>query len=230
MTIGETDVELVVAAGADEACEAAARLLIAAAHAGEMLALPGGSTPRRAYERAASEEPDWGRASVWLVDERVVPRDDPLSNARLVRETLLDRLAVPPKAHFVRTDFPPDDAAAAYDLELRGARIGLALLGIGLDGHTASLFPNASSLEERERMAVAAEPGLAPFVPRVTMTIPALAAVGHVVFLVTGEVKADAVRRALAGPPSRATPASLVRSAAGSTTAILDRGAASLLP
>jgi 6-phosphogluconolactonase len=224
------DVDLVITESTDHASEAAAELLAAAARAGAAVALSGGSTPRQAHELAASAEPDWSRASVWLVDERVVPPDDPRSNARLVRETLLDRLTRPPDTHFVRTDLVPDDAAAAYDLELGEARIGLALLGIGHDGHTASLFPDAPALDEREQLAVAAEAQLEPFVPRVTMTIPALAAVEHLLFLVTGENKADAVRRAFAEPPSHATPASLVRSAAGTTTAVLDRGAARLLP
>jgi 6-phosphogluconolactonase len=103
------------------------------------------------------------------------------------------------------------------------------LLGLGTDGHTASLFPNAPALEVRDRLAVAAAPGLEPLVERVTMTIPALEAAGQVVFLAIGADKADPARRAFAEPPSRATPASLVRSAAGTTTAILDVSAAALL-
>jgi 6-phosphogluconolactonase len=226
---GAMDLELVVADTPEEASEEAAQILSAAARAGDAIALSGGSTPRRAYEGAAGRERDWGRADLWLADERVVPAGDPLSNARLVRETLLKRLTVPPALHFVRTDLSPEEAAAAYDLELRGVELGLALLGIGPDGHTASLFPDSPSLEERERLAVAAEPGLDPFVPRVTMTIPALSAATRVVFLVTGADKAEAVRKAFEDPPSPDTPASLVRSASGATTAILDRAAAASL-
>jgi 6-phosphogluconolactonase len=173
--------------------------------------------------------PDWSRVDVWLADERVVPRDDSRSNARLVQETLLARLDRQPGTHFVRTELPADEAAAEYDDALRGVDLGLVLLGIGPDGHTASLFPSASSLDETERRAVAAVPGLEPFVPRVTMTLPALCAAQHVLFLVTGAEKADAVRRAFAEEPSHATPASLVRSKSGLTTALLDAAAATRL-
>ena len=107
--------------------------------------------------------------------------------------------------------------------------LALALQGLGGDGHTASLFPNAPTLASTAR-AVAAEPGLDPRVERVTMTIPTLCAAEEVVFLVTGKDKADAVRRAFAEPPSPATPASLVRSREGRSLAILDPAAASLLP
>jgi 6-phosphogluconolactonase len=108
-----------------------------------------------------------------------------------------------------------------------GVALDLALMGIGPDGHTASLFPSAPALEERERRAVAAEPGLEPFVPRVTLTSPVFSATGVLVYLATGEEKAEAVRRAFADRPSPATPASLVRGR--ETIAILDPAAASLL-
>ena len=204
-------------------------LLVDAARAGSGLVLAGGSTPRTAYTLAAAAEPDWSRAEVWLGDERLVPDDDPRSNARLVREALLERLAAPPAVHLVRTELPGEEAAAAYERELRGTRLDLALLGLGPDAHTASLFPGSPVLEERERLAVAVAPGLAPWVERVTMTIPALASAGHVVFLAVGGEKANAARRAFVEPPSPATPASLVRSAHGHTVAILDREAAALL-
>lgn len=220
------DVELVVADTAAAASEIASKLLVDAARAGAGIVLAGGTTPRQAYALAAEAEADWSRAEIWLGDERLVPFDDPRSNARLVQEALLDRLARPPKAHFVRTELPGDEAAAAYDEALRGARLDFALLGFGPDGHTASLFPNAPALDERERLAVVAESGLEPWVERVTMTLPALTAPEHVVFIVVGEAKAEAARRAFSEPPSRATPASLVRSASGRTTAVLDRAAA----
>ena len=97
-------------------------------------------------------------------------------------------------------------------------------LGIGADGHTASLFPHAPALEERERLTVAVEAGLEPHVPRVTMTIPALAAAELALYLVTGEGKAEAVERAFRGPPGPDTPASLVRGRR--TVAVLDAAAA----
>jgi 6-phosphogluconolactonase len=221
-----TDVELQVVNDAHAAAEAAALLLIDAARAGATIALAGGTTAHEAYTLAAAAETDWGNAQVWLGDERLVPPDDPRSNARLVRETLLAGLGVAPRAHFVDTLLPAAEAAAAYDRELRGVQLDLALLGLGADGHTASLFPDAPALEERERRAVAAAPGLEPWVERVTMTLPVLCGAAHVVFLVTGREKAEAVRRVFAEPPSPAAPASLVRSASGRTTAILDAAAA----
>ena len=211
----------------DAACEAARRLA-AAARSGAAIALSGGSTPRMAYELAAALEPDWARASVWLVDERVVPLHDERSNARLVRETLLGRLTAQPALHIVETRLGPERAAAAYDQELAGTSLGLVLLGLGPDGHTASLFPNAPALAERRRLAVAADAGLEPFVPRVTMTLPAISGARDVLFLVIGAEKAEAARRAFREAPSPATPASFVVSGR-STAAILDAAAARLL-
>ena len=222
-------VELVVSRDAEEAAARAAALLVEAARAGGALVLAGGSTPRRAYELAAAAEPDWSRVEVWLGDERCVPPDDERANTRLVREALLERLAAAPRFHPVATDRPAPEAAAAYDAELRGVRPTLALLGLGPDGHTASLFPDAAALAERERRAVAAAPGLAPWVERVTTTVPFLSSAAAVVFLAVGADKAEPARRAFAGPPSPATPASLVRSRAGRTLALLDETAAALL-
>jgi 6-phosphogluconolactonase len=204
-------------------------VLVQSARDGAEIALSGGSTPRTAYELAAEAERDWGRASIWLVDERHVPLDDLRSNARLVRETILSRLEAQPRTHFVRTDLSVQDAADGYDRELRGAKLELIMLGIGPDGHTASLFSHAESLAKHERLAVAVDAGLEPFVPRVTMTLRALNGGEHVVFLVTGADKADAVRRAFVDEPSEANPASLVRPEHGKTTAILDAAAASRL-
>jgi 6-phosphogluconolactonase len=223
------NVELVVVESPAAAAESAAALLVTAARAGGAIVLAGGSTPREAYLVAARSEPDWSRAEVWLGDERVVPRDDPRSNARLVREALLERLAAPPATHLVRTELPAAEAAAAYDAELRGARLAFALLGLGPDAHTASLFPGAPALAERELLAVAAKPGLEPWVDRVTLTLPALASAAEVVFLATGSAKAEAARRAFADQPSDAAPASLVRSAHGRTIAVLDLDAAALI-
>ena len=223
------DVELVVVRDAEEAAARAAELLAEAARAGGALVLAGGSTPRRAYELAAAAEPDWGRAEVWLGDERCVPPDDERANARLVREALLERLAVPPRFHPVATRLPAAEAAAAYDEELRGLQPSLALLGLGADGHTASLFPHAPALAETRRLAVAAAPGLAPWVERVTTTVPFLSSAAAVVFLAVGADKAEAARRAFAGPPSPATPAGLVRSRGGRPAAVLAGAAAALL-
>ena len=163
---------------------------------------PAGSTPRRAYELAADAHADWGGAEIWFGDDRCVPPSDPRSNQRLVREALLERVLVPPLVHPVETRLPPEEAAAAYEAELRGQILDLVLLGLGPDGHTASLFPRAASLDETARLAVAVEAALEPFVERVTMTIPALASAAHVVFLAVGGEKAEAVRGAFAEEPS----------------------------
>ncbi|MBD0338374.1 MAG: 6-phosphogluconolactonase [Thermoleophilia bacterium] len=221
-----SDVELRIE---DDPAGAVAHELARAAGEGGNVAVSGGSSPRPAYERAAALAPDWSRIDLWWADDRCVPAHDPRSNYRLVRETLLDGLSRPPAVHRVRGELAPDEAAAAYDQEIRGVRLDLALLGIGPDGHTASLFPGSHALEEAERAAVAAGAGLEPFVPRVTLTVPMLSAARFVVFLVTGEDKAVAVARAFEGEPDPATPASLVRSAEGRTVAVLDAAAASRL-
>jgi 6-phosphogluconolactonase len=203
-------------------------LLGAAAVAGAEIALTGGSTPRSAYELAA--EADWSSAGVWWGDERCVPPDDERSNFRLARESLLDRLEREPRAvHRIQGELEPELAAAAYEQELQGVQLDLILLGLGPDGHVASLFPNAPSLEERKRLAVSAPAQLEPFVDRVTLTLPALCAGREVVFLVTGEDKSDAVERAFAAPASPETPASLVRSTEGRTLVVLDPAASSKL-
>ncbi len=214
---------------AEDAARVAARLLAEAARAGSHIALAGGSTPRRAYELTAVLEPDWSAATVWFGDERCVPPDDERSNFRLAREALLERLEREPEVRRVETELGCAEAARRYDEALAGVTLDLALLGLGPDGHTASLFPGSPALDERERYAVGARPGRAPLVDRVTMTIPTLANALRVVFLATGGDKADAAARAFSGPPSRDTPASLVRSTAGETYAILDREAAARL-
>jgi 6-phosphogluconolactonase len=129
--------------------------------------------------------------------------------------------------HRVQGELGARAAAELYDRELDGVALDLALNGIGADGHTASLFPAAPALDERERRAVAAEAGLEPFVERVTLTPPVFAATRLLVYLVTGESKAEAVRRAFAEEPSPETPASLIRGV--ETIAIVDSAAAAQL-
>lgn len=211
----------------EDPARAAAELLAEAAVPGAQLALSGGTTVGRAYEAAARLQRRWRDVGVWFGDERVVPPDDQRSNYRLVSEKLLDALDSRPEVQRIRGEKAPEDAAALYDAALDGVTLDLALNGIGSDGHTASLFPGAPGLDETERRALAAEPGLDPFVPRVTLTPPVFAACGLLVYLVTGEAKADAVRRAFADEPSADTPASLVRGR--ETLTILDAAAASLL-
>jgi len=223
------DINLLVLDDEEAAAEATADRLAEAARAGLEIALTGGSTPRRAYELAALREQDWSRAGAWWGDERCVPPEDERSNYRLARESLLDRLSSSPRIHRIRGELDPAEAAQEYERELGETRLDLVLLGIGPDGHVASLFPGAPTLEERERRVVAAEAGHEPFVPRVTLTLPVLCAGRSVLFLVTGEEKADAARAAFVEEPSARTPASLVRAADGTSVAILDRAAASAL-
>jgi 6-phosphogluconolactonase len=224
-----SDVEVVVAEDAEDAATRAATLLAEAAGRGGHMAFSGGSTPRRAYTLAATLEPDWSRVDAWLADERCVPADDARANTRLLQETLCQHAGTPPRLHLVKTALAPAEAAASYDRALRGVALDVVLLGIGPDGHTASLFPEALSLDVTDSLAVAAPAGLEPWVDRVTMTIPMLASAREVVFLVVGAEKAEAARRAFGEQPTRATPSSLVRSANGRTVALLDREAAAAL-
>jgi len=223
-----SDLELEVVEDAASASEAAAAQIAEAVHTGGHVGLSGGSGPRAAYERVAILRPDWSRVELWWIDERCVPPADGRSNYRMIRESLLDGLARPPVVvHRVRGELPPEEAADEYDAELEDVTLTLAVMGVGPDGHTASLFPNSPALDETERRAVAVEAGMEPFVPRVTMTRPMLGAAETMVYLVTGEAKADAVRRAFEDAPSPDTPASLVRGRR--TIALLDRPAASRL-
>ena len=211
----------------DDPTRAAAELLAEAAVEGAQLALSGGTTVGKAYELAAGLQPRWEGVTVWFGDERAVPPDDERSNYRLARTTLLDRREVEPSVRRIEGELGAEEAAARYEALLAGVVLDFAVNGIGSDGHTASLFPGAPGLDERVRRVVAAEPGLDPRVPRITMTPPVFAECGLLVYLVSGEGKAEAARRALAEEPSPETPASLVRSRR--TIALLDPAAASLL-
>ena len=224
-------VDLIRLAGEEEVASFVADELVSAARTGSALVLTGGTSPGRAYELAAEREPDWSSASLWWGDERAVPPDDERSNFRLAREKLLDRLSgAPREVHRIQGELGAGTAADAYDAELEAAQLDLVLLGIGPDGHAASLFPNQPTLEERSRRAIPAEAKLEPFVDRVTMTLPVLCSAPEVLFLVTGESKSGAVARAFGAPPSPETPSSLIRSAQGRTRVVADAVAASGLP
>jgi 6-phosphogluconolactonase len=220
----------------DPAAEVADRL-VDAATAGGHLALSGGSTPRRAYELAARTDADLSAATLWLGDERVVPPEDGRSNLRLVRESLVERLPAErrPRLMAVDTSLEPDAAAAAYEALLRETlgddpRMDLALMGLGPDAHTASLFPGKPAVEETQRLVVGVpEAGMEPQVPRVTLTLPLFNASREVVFLVTGADKAPAVRRAFGDPPDPSAPSTHVRPGAGTLRLVLDSAAAAEL-
>jgi len=224
-------VDITVVADATEAARLLAERLGEQARAGGNVVLTGGSTPRRAYELAAELDPDWSGVEVWWGDERCVPPDDERSNYGMAKAALLDRLEQGPAAiHRMRGELGREAGAAEYESELAGAgTFDLVLLGLGPDGHVASLFPGFPTLDVTDRDVVGSEAGHEPLVDRISLTLPRLCATRELLFLVAGEDKADAVSRALEGEPSKETPGSLARAAEGTTRAILDRAAAAKL-
>jgi len=214
-----TDIDLRVLPDAEAVADAAADLLVRHAAEGHQIALSGGSTPKRAYALATGRLEDWSAATLWLGDERLVPPDDERSNARMVREQLLDRLAEGHRPAFeaVDTGLELERAANDYELRLRGAlrdgaALDLALMGLGPDGHTASLFPGKPEALEAERWVVPVpEPGMDPRVARVSLTLPLFNAAREVVFLVAGADKAHAMGRAFGDSPDPASPAAHAR-------------------
>jgi 6-phosphogluconolactonase len=210
----------------DDPARQAAELIAAA---GGHVALTGGSTPRVAYERAAELRDDWSGVEFWFTDDRCVPPDHEHSNFGMADRALLSR-AEGATVHRMRGELGPDDGATAYENELAEfgpEALDLILLGVGPDAHIASLFPGDDALAERERRVVGVEtPGMAPLVSRITLTLPVVNAAREIVFLVTGEDKADAVRRVFSGPPDPQAPGSLVE---GDVVALLDPAAAARL-
>ena len=225
------DIEILVADDAEGAARIVAERLAQAARAGGHVVLTGGSTPKRAYELAAELEQDWSRVELWWGDERCAPAEDERSNFHMARIALIDRVVkAPAKLHRMRGELGRDGGALAYELELGSLqRFDLLLLGLGPDGHVASLYPEQPTLDVVDRRAIGAEAKFQPFVDRITLTLPMLRAAGEVLFLVAGVDKAEAARRAFAGDPSHTTPGSLVRAVGGKTVAVLDAAAASLL-
>ena len=225
----------------EDPADACAEMLVEAARAGQHIALTGGSTPGRAYEKAASLEEDWSRAKLWWGDDRCVPPDDEMSNYRLAKEALLDALPGDgaPEVHRIPAERGPHVGADDYERELRAVfgeqvpRLDFLLLGLGPDGHVASLYPGQPTLDVSDRAAVGVEePGWKPYVPRVSLTMPVLCAARRIVFLVAGGDKAEAVEHCF-GPdvePNHGAPGSMVRPVDGELTVLLDEAAASRLP
>jgi 6-phosphogluconolactonase len=208
-----------------QAAERAAALVVRALAAGGHLSLAGGGTPRRAYELlAVGGEVEWAAVDLWFGDERCVPPDDPGSNYRMVAESLLPAAAAA-RVHRIRGEDDPDAAAAAYAAEIAGVRLDLALLGLGEDAHTASLFPGSQALAERERLAVAVT-ATKPPPRRITLTFPVFEAARSVVVLAVGQGKAAAVAAVAAGRNPQ-HPASLLPD--GRTELVIDRAAAAQL-
>ncbi len=213
--------------------EAAERLIMACGqnHAERIaICLSGGSTPKLLYGLLAgpdyAKRVPWERIHWFFGDDRVVPWDDPRSNVRMVREAFGHGSGIPPThLHFIPSDAGAEIGARTYEralLDFYGADalapdrplFDLVLLGLGEDGHTASLFPGKPAVEESRRLvAPVPEAGLAPFVPRITLTFPALVSSRHVLFLVTGAGKRAPLARLAAGedlPAGRVTRAGAV--------------------
>jgi 6-phosphogluconolactonase len=221
----------------DPARACAAMMLGVAAGRGHIV-LSGGSTPRAAYgafvDAVHAVGVDVSGATMWFGDERCVPPDDERSNYLMVQKALLEPLGegAAPAVVRMKGELGPEPGADDYERELAGSgpdQFDLLLLGIGPDGHCASLFPDQPTLNERSRMVIGVdEAGLEPFVPRVSFTLPAIARGKHVVFLAAGESKAHAVAAAFgpAAAPDPHVPSSFVPAVASEVTVLLDPAAA----
>jgi 6-phosphogluconolactonase len=225
----------------EELAEAAARDFVARANEAIngrgrfAVALAGGSTPKATYEvlaRDYSDELDWSKVHVFFGDERTVPPDHEDSNYRMAHEALLSRVRVG-SVHRMRGELPPAEAAAAFEEELREffgpdgpPSFDLILLGLGEDGHTASLFPETSALDVTDRWVVA-NPVPKLGTTRLTLTVPVMNAAKAVAFLVAGEGKAETLAEILeCGADPREYPAKFIRPEDGHLTWMVDRAAA----
>lgn len=203
-------------------------------------ALSGGSTPRQLYELLADPAHKilWDKVQLFQVDERCVPPDDPESNFRMIREALLGKIRLPDENfHRIAAERPDRDAVAReYANEVAATlhpgpgefpRLSLVFLGMGGDGHTASLFPGSTALQEKELWVCPNySPRLGKF--RMTLTYPVLNAAEEIIFLVSGEDKAETLRQVLEGPPGK-FPAQGIQPAGGRLRWFADRAAARLL-
>lgn len=201
-----------------------------------VVSLAGGQTPRQTYEWLAKSPyrtlVPWGKVHFFWGDERCVSWDDPRSNYGVARQVMLDHLPLQPaQIHPMRVDIAPEQAAKGYEGELKTFFAGetpcfdLVLLGVGEDGHTASLFPGSSALSETRRWTAIVQRPEESF-SRVTLTLPILNQAHHVLFLVTGENKADIFRRMAAGLEEAGRyPAQQVRPEKGDVTWLVDRAA-----
>jgi 6-phosphogluconolactonase len=206
-----------------------------------VVALSGGSTPRPMH-RLLAEEPHrsavpWSKTHIFWVDERCVPKNDPASNFGTAKKDLLNKVAIPAEQIYpMPAEDLPEEGAKRYEMELqtffqqdlgKPPVLDLILLGIGNDGHTASLFPGHPVLDEGARWIVDVSGGN-PNVSRLTMTFPVLNHANHVVFLVAGMEKAEIVRTVLEGEPSQ-LPAGQIQPQNGKLTWLLDQEAAILI-
>ena len=206
-----------------------------------MLAVSGGSTPREMH-RLLAEEPyrsdiPWNDTHIFWVDERCVPVDDPASNYGLAKKDFLDRAPIPPdQIHPMPGEAAPEEGAVIYSGDLQKSFqikesdfpvFDLIFLGVGKDGHTASLFPGQRALDEKQRWVVNVKGGH-PDVSRLTMSYPVLNHAGHIVFLASGKEKAMILKEIIENRSAR-LPAQKVQPVNGTLTWLLDRDGASLL-
>lgn len=217
-----------------------------AARGSARIAISGGSTPKAAFQLLGDlAQPwrarmPWDKLDIYWVDERCVGPDDPESNFRMTREALLDRVPLlPSQIHRMEGELEPEVAAARYESELRNSfrlegaeipRFDLIALGMGPDGHTASLFPHTAAIHELSRLVTANQ------VPqkntwRITLTWPVINHASSVFFLVDGEDKAFILKEILTGGKDlERLPSQLIRPVSGILTLFLDKTAAALLP
>jgi 6-phosphogluconolactonase len=223
------------------AAAAAARLIsrIEANNGRPAICLTGGSGPKALYTLLGSSDYHgripWDRVHWFIGDERFVSDNDPRNNMTMARQIFLDRCAPPANIHPVPTDAASPDAAArryeselqtfhgAHDLDVAKPLFDFVLMGLGPDGHTASLFPQARALDETKRWVVGVErANVEPFVPRVTLTLPALASSREMLFLACGDAKREILSKVMAGDDLPATRAH----SNGTTTWLIDAAAA----
>ena len=201
------------------------------------VALSGGTTPRLLYTLLGSapyqNTIDWPRIHLFWADERCVPSDHPESNYKLVRDTLLKNLSLPGKnVHNIQGEVDPTEAACAYEQDIKefyGAvtfpSFDLIILGVGVDGHTASLFPGSSSVTEADRIAIPIY-RKDPQINRVTLTMPVINHASNILFLVAGKSKASVLQNILCQGNSKGYPAGLVSTKSGIVEWFLDNEAA----
>lgn len=234
--------EIIVVPDRRALAETAARRLIARIAANPLrpaVCLTGGSTPQQLYELLATspwrEQIPWARVHWFMGDDRFVPYDDPLSNIGIARKRFLDDCAPAGNIHPIPINCAtPDEAAEAYERKLRTVHplpldegsplFDIVLMGVGPDGHTASLFPETSALREQRKWVIGVPyANVAPFVPRVSLTLPCLASTREMLFLVSGRDKKNILTRVLAGGE---LPAARAQSAHGEAIWLLDEAAA----
>lgn len=203
------------------------------------VAISGGNTPKRLFLLLGTEYRDkipWKKVELFWVDERCVPKDDEESNYKAAHDLMLSKLSLPGNhIHMIECEGDPEEAALRYEAEIRESfgtkdtpSFDLVLLGVGTDGHTASLFPGSEALRERKRLALAVRGGK-PDVWRVTLTLPVINNASQVLFLVSGSSKADVLGDILGGAGKKGKyPAGMVSPLANATW-LIDKAAASRL-